>query len=104
MIRKAGERIGSRQPAYLVEELGVVEQRSAQDDHIAQDHQRVRQRVGCVEYPLRLAHRDVANHVQAGGDEQRPVQRGARAPQPPAVSHRRDDVNCGRKQVPCRVG
>ena len=29
MIRKAGERIRSRQPAYLVEELGVVEQRSA---------------------------------------------------------------------------
>ena len=74
MIGEAGERIGSGQLADLIEELGVIQQRPAQNDHVAQDHPDVGQHVGRVEHALRLAHGDVAEDIEPRSDEKRAIQ------------------------------
>ena len=71
VICQAGKRIGSSPMADLIEELGVIQQRSAQNDHIAQHHPDVGQHVGRIEHALRLAHGDVAGDVEPGRDEKR---------------------------------
>ena len=100
MIRKPGQRVGSRHAAHLVEELRVVEQRPAQHHHVAQHHERMRHSVRRVQHPLGLTHGDVADHIQRRCEEKCPVERCARAPQPPPVTNRRRDVQSRRQQIP----
>ena len=53
MVREACERIRGGQAAHLIEQLGVIEQRSAQHDHVAQHHQQ--HAPACKERPARAA-------------------------------------------------
>ena len=75
VIGEPGERIGSSEPAHLIEKLRVVEQRAAQHNHITHHHQNVRQRERSVENMLRLAHGDVAEDVQRRCEKERAIER-----------------------------
>ena len=77
MIREASEWIGSGELADLIEELGVIEQRSAENDHVTHHHHEMREGIGSVEMLLGLAHGDVAEHVESRRDKQRAIQIGS---------------------------
>ena len=79
MVREPRKGIRRSLAAYLIEQLGVIEQSSAQNNRVAYDHAGVSQHGRSVQMALRLAHRDVGDYIQGCGNEQRPVERRIRA-------------------------